>query len=135
MDDVIIVVENKEKAREINNLVSSFVRQELNLVCNEDKTKIFPINQGVNAIGFKIHATHRLLRNDSKKTIKRKAKKIRYLLIDGQMTKEKAEQIFNSWLGHAKHGNSRNFIQQLLERNDYIYMDNKGALRVDMSKL
>lgn len=135
MDDVIIVVENKEKAREINSLVSSFVRQELNLVCNEDKTKIFPINQGVNAIGFKIHATHRLLRNDSKKTIKRKAKKIRHLLINGKMTKEKAEQIFNSWIGHAKHGNSRNFIQQLLKRNNYIYMDKKGALRVDISKL
>ncbi len=135
MDDVIIVVENKERAREIQSLACSFIKQELNLQHNTDKTDIFPLAQGINAIGFKTHTTHRLLRDNSKKTIKRKAKKIRYLLIEGEMTKEKAEQIFNSWLGHAKHGNSRNFIQQLLEKNDYIYMNEKGVLKVDMSKL
>ena len=135
MDDVIIAVESKEKAREVRGLVCVFIKQELNLNHNEDKTDIFPVDQGVNAIGFKIHTTHRLLRNESKKTIKRKTKKMRRLIVEGKMTKEKAEQILNSWLGHAKHGSSYNFIRRLLERHDYIYVDKKGALRVDIDKL
>lgn len=138
MDDVIIVVENKEKAREINNLVSSFVRQELNLICNEDKTKIFPINQGVNAIGFKIHATHRLLRNDSKKKIKRKIKAMPNLINKGKLTVEKAEQMLNSWKGHAEHANSYNFIQSLIEKHDFLYLvkkKNKTIFKIDVSKL
>ena len=116
-------------------MVCVFIKQELNLNHNEDKTDIFPVDQGVNAIGFKIHTTHRLLRNESKKTIKRKTKKMRRLIVEGKMTKEKAEQILNSWLGHAKHGSSYNFIRRLLERHDYIYVDKKGALRVDIDKL
>jgi RNA-directed DNA polymerase len=135
MDDIIIIVDNKEKAREINQLVTAFIQAKLSLNINTNKTKIFPLNQGVNAIGFKIHTTHKLLRNDSKKRIKRKAKKMRLLIADGKITKEKAEQILNSWKGHAKHGNSYNFIKKLIERNDYIYINEKGILKVDMKKI
>ena len=135
MDDIIIIVENKEKAKEIRDSITVFLENKLNLDANKDKTKIFPINQGINAVGFKIHTTHRLLRNDSKKKIKRKAKKMKHLIEEGNMTVEKAEQILNSWLGHAKHGNSYNFIKRLIERSDYIYINSKGVLKIDTSKL
>ena len=60
------------------------------------------------------------------------------LIEEGKMTVEKAEQILNSWLGHAKHGSSRNFIQSLIKRNDYIYLKKVGKreiLKVDKTKL
>ena len=135
MDDVIIIVKDRETARGVVAQVTAFLRDRLRLDVNKDKTKIFPIRQGVNAIGFKIHATHRLLRNDSKKKIKRKAKKMRRLIAEGRMTVEKAEQILNSWKGHAGHGNSYNFVRRLIERNDYIYLDQKGRLKVDTTKI
>lgn len=135
MDDIIIIVENKEKAKQVVEEVPAFIKSRLNLEVNENKTKIFPLNQGVNAIGFKIYTTHRLLRNDSKKKIKRKAKKMGRLLEEGKMATEKAEQILNSWKGHADNGSSYNFIQRLLKRNDYIYMNNKGVLKIDTDKI
>lgn len=133
-DDTIIIVKNKETAKKILNKLTKFYQEELNLKMSEDKTKIFPLAQGVNAIGFKIHPTHRLLRNDSKKKIKRKSKRFPNSIAEGRMTAEKAEQILNSWLGHAKHGNSYNFIQSLLKRNDYLYLNYKGVLKVDSDK-
>ena len=135
MDDIIIVVESKERAKEVKNLAVKYLQGELHLNANKKKTKIFPMSQGVNAVGFKIYTTHRLLRNDSKKKIKRKSKKMKRLLVEGSMTVEKAEQVLSSWFGHAKHGNSYNFIESLLERNDYIYINANSALKVDESKL
>ncbi len=120
MDDVVAFVKDKEEAQRVKQLATSFLRKKLHLNVNVNKTKIFPLRQGVNVVGFKIHPTHRLLRNDSKRRIKRKAKKMRGLVAQGRMTAEKAEQILNSWKGHADHGNSHNFIKRLLERNDYI---------------
>lgn len=119
-DDIIIAVKNKEEAIAIRDEVTGFIEEKLKLEANKNKTKIFPINQGVNAIGYKIYATHMLLRNDCKKKIKRKAKKMRRLLIKKKIKKEKAEQILNSWKGHAEYANSYNFIQSLIERFDYI---------------
>ncbi len=134
-DDVLIIVKNKDEANEFLELVKSFIMSKLKLSINQKKTKIFPLSQGVNAIGFKIHTTHRMLRNDSKKKIKRKAKKMRRLIEEGIMTVEKAEQILGSWKGHADTGNSYNFVQKLIRKNDYIYINSKGVLKVDRNKL
>lgn len=123
-DDIVIITKDKSKAKETLNQMKNFIAENNKLSSNNKKTKIFPINQGVNAIGFKMHPTHKLLRDDSKKKIKRKAKKIRQLLILNKMKPEKAEQIFNSWMGHASHANSYNFISKLLSSNDYIYRVN-----------
>lgn len=132
MDDGIAVMPNKEEARRVLTAIREFSIEKLHLTLNKDKSKIFPINQGVNAIGFKIYPTHRLLRNDSKKRIKQKAKKIRQLLINEAISVKTAEQIFNSWLGHAKHGNSYNFIQKLISDHDYIHLNKKGNIKVNV---
>lgn len=129
-DDVIVIVKNKDEANRTLGLMVKFLYSTLKLNINEKKTKIFPVDQGVNAYGFKIYKTHRLLRDDSKKKIKRKTKKMKRLISEGLMTREKAEQILNSWLGHAQNGCSRNFINKLLERNDYIYMNAKGVIKI-----
>jgi len=135
MDDITIFVESKERAKEVLELIRGCVESRLHLKLNSSKSKIFPISQGVNTIGFKIYPTHMLLRNDSKKRIKRKAKKMKRLLINKEMTIETAEQILNSWHGHAKQCCSYNFIQSLLRKNDYIYMNKKGVLKVNKNKL
>lgn len=130
-DDIIIVVESKEKACEVLSAITGFIMQELRLSPNENKTKIYPINQGVNVVGYKIYSTHMLLRNDSKKKVKRKIRAMPKLIVEGRLTVKKAEQMLNSWGGHAEHADSYNFIVSLLERFDFLYLDKKGKLRID----
>ena len=126
MDDIVIIVENKERAQEVLKLIDKYVTEKLSINLNKKKSKIFPIAQGVNTIGFKIYPTHMLLRNESKKKIKQKLSKMKRLIAENQMTVEKAEQILNSWLGHAKQANSYNFINKLLNKYDFLIMkDNK----------
>lgn len=134
-DDVFIVVENKVKAQEVLELMRVFINKELHLDLNEKKSKIFPINQGVNGIGYKIYTTHMLLKNDSKKKIKRKVKAMPELIISEQITVEKAEQMLNSWKGHADYACSYHFIESLIERNGFVYRGLKGKLQIDVSKL
>lgn len=122
MDDVVCVVENKSEAIMVLEHIQNFLNDRLSLQVNTKKTKIFPISQGINTVGFKIHTTHRLLRNDCKKKIKRKIKAMPKLMQLNRITKEKAMQILNSWLGHAKHGCSYNFIISLLSRFKYLYL-------------
>lgn len=133
-DDIVIIVKDKNTAQIKLEKLRRAINNKLELNLNKRKTKIFPINQGVNAIGYKIHCTHRLLRNSSKKKIKRKAKKFKRLYEEGLITKEKIEQILNSWYGHARYGNSYNFIQSLIARNDYIYKSG-DSLKVNLDKL
>lgn len=135
MDDCIIVAKNKDEANRILILIGEFVENGLKLQLNSNKSKIFPINQGVNAIGYKIYTTHRLLRNSSKKKIKRKIKAMPKLIMDGKMNIQKAEQILNSWLGHSSHSNSHHFIGKLVSKYDFLYLTDNGVFKVNRNKL
>lgn len=129
MDDMILILKNKNEAKIIKSRLKIYLGSKLKMQLNENKSKIFPISQGVNAIGFKIYTTHRLLRNNSKKKIKRKCKAIPNLIINKHVKILKIEQILNSWLGHAKHGNNHNFINTLLSKNKFL------ALKKDCFKV
>lgn len=134
-DDVIMILEDKEKAIQIKDSVVEYTTTKLNLNINEEKTKIFPICQGVNTVGFKMHPTHKLIRNNSKKRIKQKLRKMRRLIIEGKLSFEKAEQIINSWYGHAKQGNSYNFVKKITTKHNYVYINKNNVLKVDEDKL
>lgn len=132
-DDVIAIVKNKSEANILLESMKYFLKTVLKLDAHPGKTQIFPLEQGVNAYGFKTYKTHRLLRNDSKKKIKRKAKKMPNLIKRGHLTKEVAELMLNSWHGHAMYGSSHNFIVSLKRRNNFIYQDALGKLKIDES--
>lgn len=131
MDDSIAIMPSIPEAKEVLELVRIYVKDKLGLDLNEKKSKVFPLNQGVNAVGYKIYATHRLLRNDCKKKIKRKVKAMPHLIAEDKLTVKKAEQMLNSWLGHASHANSYNFIKGLTTKHNYIYRNEKGNLKMD----
>jgi len=106
------------------------IKEALHLELHPEKSTIFPLRQGVNTIGFKMHPTHRLLRDDCKRKIKRKLRAMPSLIEQGRMTPKKAEQIVGSWGGHARYGCSRNFIARLVERHSFLHIKS-GALRFD----
>ena len=116
-------------------MVEDFAVTHLYVKLNKDKTKISPISQGINSVGFKIRGTHMLLRNNSKKKIKRKVKAMPRLILNGSVTIRKAEQMLNSWLGHANHGSSYNFIQSLLRKHSFLYMVGKDKIRINEEEL
>lgn len=134
-DDIVIVLPNKEAANEAKEKCVAFLNDQLNLQANGKKTQIFPIDQGANCFGFKIYRTHRLLRDDSKKKIKRKIRKMPRLIKEGRMSIETADQMLGSWSGHARYGSTRNFVQSILDRRPYIQLDQRGNLAINKEEL
>ena len=124
MDDIIIVVPTKEEAQNALEKMDWFVREKLDIEFNE-KTKIFPIEQGVNAYGFKIFTTHRLVRNSSKAAMKRRMKAMDRKYKNGELSLNRVQLGVNSWLGHARHSNSYNLSKKIFEKYDYIEVEHK----------
>ena len=115
MDDFVLLFENKEKARrgvvEIRKYLGSVLKLELN-----SKTSYFKEKQGINFLGYRIWKTHLLIRNQSKKKIKRKLKNFQKLYKENKIELEYITACINSWKGHVKFGNSYNLINRILEK-------------------
>lgn len=128
MDDVIAVVPTREQAKEVLAKMVAFISERLHLEINEKKTKIFPLAQGVNAYGYKIYSTHRLIRDQSKRAMKRRLKamtrKLRETPPHQRLAyRRRISMSVNSWLGHARHSNSFNLAKKLFGKYRYIRVE------------
>lgn len=134
MDDFTCIVKTRSEAKNIKTKIKKFVNENLSLKLNKKKSKIFPLAQGLNFTGYKIWATHMLLRKKSKERVKSKLKKFPKLIKKGELTKQKAHQMLNSWKGHADHACSENLYKYLVNRFDFLFREN-GKFKINMSKI
>ena len=132
MDDICIIVKDRETARDVLAKIRTYVKDHLDLELNE-KTHIYPLAQGINTLGFRIHTTHLEVRNSSKTAMKRRIKKIDEKVQSGRLTKKQAQQAVNAWLGHARHSNSYNLAKKIFEKYDYIQIEDKDWKFGDIS--
>lgn len=115
MDDFVILEKDKEKCKEILKKIEIFLTNELHLKLNP-KTRIYPNKMGVNFCGYRIFETHILVRNRSKKKIKKDIKKWNYLYLNNRLNKKKQELSFNSWLSHVSHADSYNLVNNVCKK-------------------
>ena len=110
MDDFIILSPDKELLRRWLADIERFLRDELKLELNP-KTTILAAKNGIDFVGYKHRATHRKVRRDSIKRIKRTIRKYER----GNITKEQMQRSIESWTGHAGHADSYNLRKKIKE--------------------
>lgn len=122
MDDFIILAKTKSECILLKKQISSFLSKKLELELNQ-KSKYYPSKMGVNFCGYRIFPTHRLLRLDSKKKIKRKVRIWNKQYHNNCLDIDHALQSINSWLGHTSHSNSHNLEKKILGSCDFLYTE------------
>lgn len=108
MDDFVLLMKNKEEAKAIYKKIDVFLKEKLELELNR-KSSYFPGNLGICFCGYKVFETHILLKKRTKKKILKNINKWNKRYLTNSLDKS-ALLSYNSWLGHAKHANSYNFL-------------------------
>lgn len=135
-DDIIVICKSKESA----TLNFRLLKSKINSIClelNKHKSKIFPLKNGINTLGFLFDFKgRRRIRKDSRIRILRKIKKFPNLIEHSKLSVEKAECMLNSWLGHARFARLGNFIKHILDNYLFIYLSgNNLKIRRDYAIL
>lgn len=122
MDDFILLTSSKEEAKKLKLNIENFLHEHLELELNH-KSRYYPYEFGVNFCGYRIFPTHKLLRTDSKKKIKRKIITWNKLYKQNKLNLPKAVNSINSWIGHASHCNSYLLQQKIFRKCNFLYTD------------
>lgn len=80
-----------------------------------NKTQIFPIQHGIDFLGFRTYMTDtgkviRKVREQSRRGMGRRLRHFQDLYLAGVMTEEEIRMHYQCWRAHAEHGNSRGLI-------------------------
>lgn len=127
MDDMVILCESKEEGKMFFQFIKSFLEERLGLELNK-KSRCYPSSLGVNFYGYRIYETHKLVRNSSKKMIRKKIKLWRKYYNKGILDKKKMVLSFNSWVNHIRQANSYNLEVVIRERIRKIFSNNSDEI-------
>lgn len=130
MDDLVLIHEDKE----VLKIVLMYIRGEfesMGLKLSEKKTQIFPLTQPVHFLGFSLYLTEtgKVVKKVLPEKIsheRRKLKRMKNLVDNGIMTREKLDKCFEAWLAHATaEPSDRRKGQPFLGRSDdYFRIEN-----------
>lgn len=122
MDDFIILARTKQDCISVKKDITNFLEQTLQLKLN-NKSRYYPCKMGVNFCGYRIFTTHLLLRNNSKKKIKKKVSIWNKLYHKNQLDIPQTMQSINAWIGHSSHCNSYHLQNNILQKCDFLLTD------------
>lgn len=133
MDDFVMLIKTKKEAKDLKEKINIFITNNLKLELNA-KSRYYPASMGVDFCGYRIFPTHKLLRNNSKKKIKKKVKKWNYEYSQNKLDYYKTLQSINSWRAHVSHCNSYKLEQKILNSCTFLY-DNNYTNSIDEKHL
>ncbi len=133
MDDFIILLKTKDECIVTKRKIEAFLKEHLHLELNS-KSRFYPYKMGVNFCGYRIFTTHRLLRTNSKKKIKRNVKKWNKAYEKNLLDIPHTLQSLNSWLGHSSHCQSYKLQQKVLNDCHFLYFDNSSYMNEQAEK-
>ena len=107
-----MIVQTKEEAKRVLELVRKFLKEKLELELN-DKTQIFKGKQGVNFCGYKINEYRMKIRNRGKRKLKLKIKKLKQKVKTGEITSKEAKKYLAGHIGYIKWANIYNLSNKL----------------------
>ncbi|MEG0873480.1 MAG: RNA-directed DNA polymerase [Clostridia bacterium] len=120
MDDFIIILKSKEECKKIKKEIELFLHENLELELNH-KSHYYPHKFGLDFCGYRIFTTHRLLRTNSKKKIKRKVSSLNKMYRNNSLDFKRAMFSINSWIGHSSHANTYTLRKKIINKCDFLY--------------
>ncbi|MDR1736246.1 MAG: RNA-directed DNA polymerase [Oscillospiraceae bacterium] len=116
MDDFFLIHEDREYLQKCRGEIEKRV-SELGLSLN-NKTNLFPLRNGIDFLGFHTYLTEtgkviRKIRRKSKNNARRRLKRMKGLLVKGGLSFKKVQSSYQSWRGHAQHGNTYHLVRDM----------------------
>lgn len=106
MDDLVVLGRDPAHLRKVKAEIENLAAERLGL--RFSKWSVQPVSRGVNFLGYRIWASHKVLRRDS---VTRARRKVRRYRATGEH--ERLETFLAAWTGHASWADSRNLMVSL----------------------
>ena len=113
----VLMVPSKEEAKKCLFCIKEFLFSRLGLSLNK-KTQIFKSKQGVNFCGYKINEKRLKIRDKGKRKLKKKIKKLKYLVRVGEISSVEAKKYLAGHIGYIKIANTWNLENKLFYRKE-----------------
>jgi retron-type reverse transcriptase len=112
-DDFLLFSDDKRVLHTWRQELITFL-QTLRLQLHAERAAVFPTCDGLTFLGFRLFHYHRRLRNDNARAFSRRLRTMAAAYTAGETTLEKIGERVQSWIAHARFGNTYRLRTQIL---------------------
>jgi hypothetical protein len=112
-DDFVIFGDAKQDLAAMKGRVASFLAV-LCLCLHPSKCLVYPVEQGVAFLGFKVFPDHRLLLKPNHQRFRKRMRRLRRDFARGSVEVTQVGCSLQAWLAHAAHGDTNHLRERLL---------------------
>jgi hypothetical protein len=113
MDDFLILSMDREHLSNCKGRIREFLRDQLKLELHPKKAEIFPIDRGLDFLGYVLRGGKRYLRKSTVKRFMKRRRRYAAMVKNGKMTEELFENANASWRGYARFADSYKLMEKL----------------------
>jgi RNA-directed DNA polymerase len=119
VDDFVILHRRKKLLEYYKNRIEQYLLC-LKLELHPEKSKISPLCNGVDFVGYKIFYHYKRVRKRNMKKFKKKFENKLELYKNGEITREMLIESLQGWFGYARWANTHKFRQKILMKIEEI---------------
>ena len=118
VDDFVILHRSKEKLLLYKWLINNFLKQRLKLELHPEKSKLIPLHNGVNLLGFRIFYHYRLPRKSNLRNFEEKLSNIYTLTLREResTSSNKINKMLEGWFGYVMHGSTYKLRKRIVSK-------------------
>lgn len=118
MDDILLFHKDKVVLQQWQSQITNFLYEELYLIVNPRKVRVYPSRFGVDFVGYVMYPNGKRVRSASVRRFRRKFRRHLKGYLKGNVSGDRIESMFNAWSAHARHGHAEPIIEQLREKKE-----------------
>ena len=115
VDDFLVFADDKRRLHEVRMEVERFL-ETLRLQIHQDGSVVFPCDQGIRFLGYRVFPTHRLLAQENVRRFRRRMRWMQREFASGRIGFDAIRPRIMSWLGHARHADTYRLRTDLFRR-------------------
>lgn len=118
VDDFLVFSDDKTHLADVREKIKDFLIR-LRLRLHPKKSVIFPVNDGIRFLGYRVFPTHRLLPKENVRRFRRRVRRMQADYAAGRIAFTEIYQRLMSWSGHARQANTFRLRCRLFDRINF----------------
>lgn len=127
VDDFIILHKSKKQLEIWKTRINDFLLKKLRLTLHQDKSKIKPISQGIDFVGFRNFYYFKLMRARNIRKMQRKVQSY----AEGETDYRKLMESYQGWQAYAKWANTLKLRRKILKEIYKIRKSKKDEINIE----
>lgn len=119
VDDFVILERSRERLEFYKERINDFLKT-IKLELHPDKSKIYPLYNGVTFLGFRIFYYHKLPKKSNLRHFMLRLKRFEHMRANVEITDTEIEKRVDGWLAYAMHANTYKLRKSVIKKIDNL---------------